>query len=121
MTSPRAKGAEFEREIISELQQLGLEANKAPFKGATKNNNGDIWLLPNRDSPIRKNFPLPKLEVEAIRRKRGFKTIYDVLDREGGNDIVVAKDDRKDPFFVLSKKTFYYFMEVSQWLKQKEE
>jgi hypothetical protein len=121
MTSPRAKGAEFEREVIHELQQLGLEANKAPIAGATQSHNGDIWILPNRESKLRKDFPLPKLEVEAIRRKRGFKTIYDVLDRDGGNDIVVARDDRKDPFFVLSQKTFHYFMEVSQWLKQKEE
>ena len=120
MTSPRAKGAEFEREIIHELQQLGLDAKKAPLSGS-KNTSGDIWISPNRDSVIRKDFPLPKLEVEAIRRKRGFKTIYDVLDRDGGNDIIIAKDDRKSPFFVLPEKTFYYFLEVAQWLKQKEE
>lgn len=121
MTNPRQKGADFEREVVNELKELGLDAKKVPLSGAVADFEGDIWIAPSHESPHRKNYPVPRLVLEAKRRKRGFKTIYDALEQGGGNDIVVARDDRKETFFVLPKKTFYYFLEVAQWLKQKEE
>ena len=121
MTNSRQKGADFEREITNELKELGLDAQKVPLSGAVSNFEGDIWIKPSHDSEYRKNFPLPQLVLEAKRRKRGFKTIYDALEQGNGNDIVVARDDRKEAFYVLPKKTFYYFLEESGWLAKNEE
>ena len=117
----RQKGAEFEREITNELKELGLDAKKVPLSGACTEFEGDIWIRPAEGTEYRKNFPIPQLFLEANRRKRGFKTIYDAIEQGGGNDIVVARDDRKEAFYVLPKKTFYYFLEVSGWLAKKGE
>jgi len=120
MANSRQKGADFEREVVNELKEKGLDAKKVPLSGAVSDFEGDIWISPSKDSKYWQNFPVPKLVVEAKRRKRGFKTIYDAIEQGGGNDIVVARDDRKEAFFVLPKKTMYYFLEEAGWLQKKE-
>ena len=50
MTNSRQTGADFEREVVNELKEKGLDAKKVPLSGAVSEFEGDIWISPNKES-----------------------------------------------------------------------
>ena len=89
----RNKGARVEREIVALNQALGVEAERVPLSGAAGGSyTGDVIV----DQRYR-------AEVKARKDGNGFALIERWLE---GNDMLIVKSDRKEPFVVLPWYTY---------------
>ena len=43
--------------------------------------------------------------IEAKRKKKGFKFLYQALDQAGGSDMVVVREDRARRLYVMEEET----------------
>lgn len=87
----RRKGSEFEREIVNAFKKAGIFAERrAPMQANAYSDDADVVA----DGVGR---------IEAKRRTRGFKIIYDALD---GVDAVVIRDDRKPALIVFDLESY---------------
>lgn len=97
--SARQKGNRVEREVLDYLRELGLQARLTQHSGATadKSEKGDLlFYIPGTAIEVR-------TEVKARADDTGFKKLLRWL---GKNDMLVVRQDRKQPFYVLPQRTF---------------
>jgi hypothetical protein len=88
----RQKGDRTERAIVKVLQNHGFAAERVPLSGSARGRfGGDI------------SVPLLGVDrrVEVKCRGAGFRRLYDWLE---GNDLLVIRADRREPFVVLPMK-----------------
>ena len=100
--SSRDKGLRVEREIVNELKELGVDAERVPLSGAAGGSfSGDIT--------ISKNDPIGKLiaEVKARKNGSGFKTIEKWM---GDNDIIFLKKNNQKPIVIMNWELFSKFI-----------
>lgn len=96
MSNPsKRKGSNFEREVVRQLQELGLTATeRVPLSGAAGGSHtGDI------DCPV---LGIDK-KLECKRRARAFSTLYGWM---GSNFALVVRDDRTEPLVVMRLADF---------------
>jgi len=92
----RTKGAVFEREIVNQAKEYGLEAQRVPLSGATSYAKGDVEITPNF-SPERKPWVF-----EAKRRKELPAWMLEALGENAG---LILRADRHDAVAVIPLKT----------------
>ena len=92
----RDKGARFERQIVNDLQALGLGAEKMPLSGALGGRfGGDISVPVQREDW--------RGEAKCRADGQGFKTIYDWI---WGNRLLFLKKDRQRTLVVMHLEDF---------------
>ena len=95
----RDKGSRFERSIVLMLRVLDPYCRRVPLSGGAGGEfSGDI-ILHLGDS---------RLKVEAKKRAKGFKQIYEWIE---GNDALVIGADRREPLLVVRLK---------DWIRERE-
>lgn len=96
MTHPsKRKGNGYEREVVSDLQDLGIAAVRVPLSGAVKGDKFDHDIC----VPVRGKDK----KMECKRRRKGFATLYKML---GLNDVVCVRDDNSPSLVVMRLETF---------------
>ena len=91
----KARGYELERETVLYWQNLGLECNRVFGSGAFKNQLGDEYAG---------DLLLAGFTVECKRKKSGFKFLYDSLEQDDA-DMLVVREDRNERLYVMPEKT----------------
>ena len=91
----KARGYELERETVLHWQNLGLECNRVFGSGAFKHQLGDDYAG---------DLLLAGFTVECKRKKSGFKFLYDSLDQDDA-DMLVVREDRNERLYVMPEKT----------------
>jgi Holliday junction resolvase len=92
---PRRKGCAFEREIVADLQKLGIAAERVPLSGAVKTSRFDHDI----SCPVRGI----DRRLECKRRRRAFATIDNML---GANFALVVRDDRSRALVIMTLSSF---------------
>jgi len=94
-SSPKRKGASFERGVVALLQERGLDAQRVPLSGAVKTSRFDHDItVPIRGQDRR---------IECKRRARAFATVDGML---GDNFALICRDDRSRPLVVMTLDNF---------------
>ena len=102
----RNKGAAYEREIVNQLKEHGIEAERVPLSGAMKGNyGGDIKL-----------GPVLGYIGECKRSKKSLSRIYKALDQDNA-DFLFARDDQKDTVVIVRMETLLSLFRQMGWAK----
>ena len=100
----RDKGANFEREVVNWHKDRNVEAERIPLSGAVKGNySGDLKIGPQQ-----------ALLAECKRRARAWQDLYDALDQDN-SDMLVIRKDRERTLVVLPLETYEAFLEWIGW------
>lgn len=91
----RDKGYRAENKVVHIAQDHGLSSYRVPLSGGATI-KGDVKVSNDTDEWT--------LEIKC--RANGFKTIYEWLEADG-NDVLVLKADRKDYLAVLPLADFF--------------
>ena len=91
----RVRGYELERSCTQFWEKQGAEVKRVLSSGAYKHFSGDLAG----------DIKLGPYVVEAKRKKSGFKFLYDALDQDDVNDMLVLKQDRHRRIYVLEEET----------------
>ena len=95
MNRNRVRGYQLEKETVDFWKEQGAEVKRVLSSGAYKHFShdlaGDIKLGP--------------YVVEAKRKKSGFKFLYDALNQDDVNDMLVLKQDRCRRIYLLEEET----------------
>ena len=103
MTHPsKIKGNTFEREIVNQLREAGIEARRVPLSGAVPGYEGDLRMAVGG---------LDR-KAECKRRKRAFGTLSTML---GVNDFLCVRDDRAPALMVMTIETFIALAKELNW------
>ena len=86
----KRKGDGFEREIVAQLQECGIAAERVPLSGAVKTSSFDHDIR----CPVRG----VDRKLECKRRAQAFATLYGFI---GSNYAVVVRDNRTPPLVVM--------------------
>jgi hypothetical protein len=96
MNRNKQRGYELEKETADFWKANGVEARRVFASGAYarlgEEFEGDVKLA-NR------------YRIEAKRKKRGFKFLYQSLDQAGGSDMIVVREDRNRRLYVMEEDT----------------
>lgn len=90
----RTKGAVFERELVNQAKEYGLEAQRVPLSGATTYAKGDVEITPGFDDK--------PWVFEAKRRKELPGWMLEAL---GDNAGLILRADRHEAVAVIPLKT----------------
>jgi len=94
----RDKGNRVEREVVNACLDVGIKAERVPLSGAAGGSfTGDII--------IRDKF---RCEIKARKDGSGFRLLYKW---KGLNDILIVKQDRSVPLFIMDLHTLSQLME----------
>ena len=96
----KQRGYELEAETADAWRKAGFEAQRVFGSGAYKHQLGDDFAADLR---------IEGFAVEAKRRKSGFKFIYNALDQDDA-DFLVIRQDRAERIYVLREKTLMEIM-----------
>ncbi len=91
----RVRGYELERSCTQFWEKQGAEVKRVLSSGAYKHFSDDLAG----------DIKLGPYVVEAKRKKSGFKFLYDALDQDDVNDMLVLKQDRHRRIYVLEEET----------------
>lgn len=91
----KQRGYELERETVLFWEKQGAEVQRVLSSGAYKHFSDDLAG----------DIKLGPYVVEAKRKKSGFKFLYDALDQDDVNDLLVLKQDRHRRIYVLEEET----------------
>ncbi len=91
----RKRGYELERSCTQFWKEQGAEVQRVLSSGAYKHYSDDLAG----------DIKLGPYVVEAKRKKSGFKFLYDALDQDDVNDMLVLKQDRHRRIYVLEEET----------------
>ena len=91
----KQRGYELERETVLFWKKQGAEVQRVLSSGAYKHYSDDLAG----------DIKLGPYVVEAKRKKSGFKFLYDALDQDDVNDMLVLKQDRCRRVYVLEEAT----------------
>jgi Holliday junction resolvase len=95
----KQRGYELERETVLLWEDAGADVRRVfgsgAFKAAGEDLEGDIKLGP--------------YTVEAKRKKSGYKFLYDALDQDAA-DLLVVRQDRSRRLYLLEEKTLLDLM-----------
>lgn len=92
----RVRGYQLERETVLFWEKQGAEVKRVLSSGAYKHFSDDLAG----------DIKLGPYVVEAKRKKgRGFGFLYDALDQDDVNDMLVLKQDRHRRIYVLEEET----------------
>jgi Holliday junction resolvase - archaeal type len=95
----RDKGARNEREFVNLHKEMGVDAERIPLSGANKGSfSGDVRIV--------------GLIGECKVRRNGFKQLYDWLDHDDA-DFLVLRSDRKEWLIVIR---FSLWERILRWL-----
>jgi len=83
------KGKRFEYQVRNEFRKARFDCVRVPCSGNSEAFRGDLLLRTGNRN----------LRVEVKARKNGLKTLYEW---KGENDILVVKEDRKEPLAIIS-------------------
>jgi hypothetical protein len=104
----KQRGDELERQVVNFLRDQGYICERTLERGA-RSDGSPTWDI---DLDIAGH----KLKIECKRKKRGFQFIYDSL---GDNDILILKQDRNNPLYVVSEtlllELLATFYEAKRW------
>jgi len=93
----RDKGLRVEREIVNACLEVGIKAERVPLSGAAGGSyTGDLMLCDKF-----------RCEVKARREGAGFRLLYQW---KSLNDILIVKQDRSVPLFVMDLDTLSRLM-----------
>ena len=93
----RDKGLRVEREIVNACHEVGIKAERVPLSGAAGGSyTGDLMLCDKF-----------RCEVKARREGAGFRLLYQW---KSLNDILIVKQDRSVPLFVMDLDTLSRLM-----------
>ena len=103
----RNKGASYEREIVNQLKEHGVLAERVPLSGAMKGNyGGDIKL-----------GPVLGLIGECKRSKKSLTRIYKALEQDDA-DFVFARDDGKDTVAIVRMEMLLTLFKQLGWANE---
>ena len=88
----KQRGDELERQIVNMLRTNGFTCERTLEAGARSD------LSPTWDIDLKVGDK--KRRLECKRKKSGFKFIYESL---GDNDMLICRQDRHPPFYVVSE------------------
>lgn len=92
----KQRGYELERETVLFWEKQGAEVQRVLASGAYKHYSDDLSG----------DIKLGPYVVEAKRKKgRGFGFLYNALDQDDVNDMLVLKQDRHRRIYVLEEET----------------
>jgi Holliday junction resolvase len=91
----RKRGYELERSCTQFWKEQGAEVQRVLSSGAYKRYSDDLAG----------DIKLGPYVVEAKRKKAGFKFLYQALDQDDVNDMLVLKQDRCRRIYVLEEET----------------
>jgi Holliday junction resolvase len=92
----KQRGYELERETVLFWEKQGAEVQRVLSSGAYKHFSDDLAG----------DIKLGPYVVEAKRKKAGFKFLYQALDQDDVNDMLVLnKQDRHRRIYVLEEET----------------
>ena len=104
----RVRGYELERSCTQFWEKQGAEVKRVLSSGAYKHFSDDLAG----------DIKLGPYVVEAKRKKSGFKFLYDALDQDDVNDMLVLKQDRHRRIYVLEEETLVdLFGKAGLWSK----
>ena len=93
----RDKGLRVEREIVNACLEVGIKAERVPLSGAAGGSyTGDIILCDKF-----------RCEVKSRKDGAGFRLLYKW---KGLNDILIIKQDRSAPLFIMDLDTLSRLM-----------
>ena len=100
----RNKGASYEREIVNQLKEHGVLAERVPLSGAMKGNyGGDIKL-----------GPVLGYIGECKRSKKSLSRIYKALEQDNA-DFLFARDDLKETVAIVRMETLLALFKQLGW------
>ncbi len=103
----RNKGAAYEREIVNQLKEHGIEAERVPLSGAMKGNyGGDIKL-----------GPVLGYIGECKRTKKKLTHIYKALEQDNA-DFLFARDDLKETVVIVRMETLLTLFKQLGWCNE---
>ncbi len=91
----KQRGYELERETVEFWREQGADVQRILSSGAYKHYSDDLAG----------DIKLGPFVVEAKRKKSGFKFLYQALDQDNVNDMLVLKQDRCRRIYVLEEET----------------
>lgn len=93
----RTKGLRVEREIVAMHQAMGVHAERVPLSGAAGGSyKGDVIIEFSASVRLR-------AEVKSRNEGQGFALLQRWL---ADNDMLIVKEDRKEPLVVLPWETY---------------
>lgn len=92
----RDKGARYERELVKDFADFGLQSRRVPLSGATSYAKNDVEVTAGFDGKT-------VFSGEAKRRKQLPKFFTEALD---GADFAAFRQDHGETLIVLRLKTF---------------
>lgn len=98
----KQRGYELEAETVKFWQSLGVACARVFASGAHKVSLGEEHAG---------DIVLAGFRVEAKRKKSGFKFLYDALDQDT-SDIVVVKQDRHRRIYIMEEATLQKLIEA---------
>ena len=103
----RNKGAAYEREIVNQLKEHGVLAERVPLSGAMKGNyGGDIKL-----------GPVLGYIGECKRSKKSLSRIYKALEQDNA-DFLFARDDLKETVAIVRMETLLTLFKQLGWANE---
>ena len=100
----RNKGATYEREIVNQLKEHGVLAERIPLSGAMKGNySGDIKL-----------GPVLGYIGECKRTRKKLTHIYKALEQDNA-DFLFARDDQKETVAIVRMETLLALFKLLGW------
>ena len=103
----RNKGAAYEREIVNQLKEHGVKAERVPLSGAMKGNyGGDIKL-----------GPVLGYIGECKRTKKSLSRIYKALEQDNA-DFLFARDDLKETVAIVRMETLLALFKQLGWANE---
>ena len=103
----RNKGAAYEREIVNQLKDYGIEAERVPLSGAMKGNyGGDIKL-----------GPVLGYIGECKRSKKSLSRIYKAVEQDNA-DFLFARDDLKETVAIVRMETLLTLFKQLGWANE---
>jgi Holliday junction resolvase len=91
----KRRGSDFEREVVNELIEAGLKAQRVPLSGATPFAKGDVEVVAGFDGKTR-------FTGECKRRAR----LPKIFEELGDFDFLALREDRGETLVVIRLKTF---------------
>lgn len=91
----KQRGYELEKETVDAMRAAGVECKRVLSSGAFKHYDPDL----EGDIKLAGHYT-----VEAKRKKSGFKFLYDALDQDSA-DLVVVRQDRARRIWILEEDT----------------
>lgn len=95
MNRNRVRGYQLEKETVDFWKEQGAEVKRVLSSGAYKHFSDDLAG----------DIKLGPYVVEAKRKKSGFKFLYDALNQDDVNDMLVLKQDRCRRIYLLEEET----------------